>query len=231
MSEALALDGMELLARGKVRDIYAVGTENLLLVASDRISTYDVVHPTPIPDKGRVLTGLSMFWFERTRELCPNHVVSFTEMPAETRGRGLLVERLEMLPVECVVPHDLRRPAEVDVLVVIAHLRLGRRGEERLGQLLGLLEALGQLDPADRAGGLVVPPTRPGEVAADHALDREHLQALDQERAPSDFVGHVAVGEDVVGDEVLGAPEPELRQSGEHGSLVGDRCGVNHVVG
>jgi len=103
VSEAIALEGMDLLARGKVRDIYAVGTDQLLLVASDRISTYDVVHPTPIPDKGKVLTGLSMFWFERTRELCPNHVVSFTEMPAESRGRGLLVERLEMLPVECVV--------------------------------------------------------------------------------------------------------------------------------
>ncbi len=94
---------MDLLAQGKVRDIYAVGEDRLLLVASDRISTYDVVHPTAIPDKGRVLTGLSTFWFDRTREICPNHLVSYTEMPGECRGRGLLVERLDMLPVECVV--------------------------------------------------------------------------------------------------------------------------------
>jgi phosphoribosylaminoimidazole-succinocarboxamide synthase len=73
------------------------------MVASDRISTYDVVHPNPIPDKGKVLTGLSVFWFERTRDICPNHLVSFTEVPEEVRGRALLVERLEMIPIECVV--------------------------------------------------------------------------------------------------------------------------------
>jgi phosphoribosylaminoimidazole-succinocarboxamide synthase len=94
---------MDLLARGKVRDIYAAGEDRLLLVASDRISTYDVVHPTAIPDKGRVLTGLSAFWFERTEDICANHLVSYTDVPAEQRGRGLLVERLQMLPVECVV--------------------------------------------------------------------------------------------------------------------------------
>ncbi|MGH3994571.1 MAG: phosphoribosylaminoimidazolesuccinocarboxamide synthase, partial [Pseudonocardiaceae bacterium] len=94
---------MNLLARGKVRDIYAVGDDRLLLVASDRISTYDVVHPTPIPDKGRVLTGLTAFWFDRTRDICANHQASYTEVPAEWRGRGMLVERLEMIPVECVV--------------------------------------------------------------------------------------------------------------------------------
>ncbi len=86
-----------------MRDIYAVGEERLLLVASDRISTYDVVHPTPIPDKGKVLTGLTAFWLERTREICPNHLVSFSEVPEEFRGRAMLVERLEMVPVECVV--------------------------------------------------------------------------------------------------------------------------------
>ncbi len=94
---------MSLLLQGKVRDVYAVGEDRLMLVASDRISTYDVVHPTPIRDKGRVLTGLSVFWFERTQAICPNHLVSFTDVPREVRGRGMLVERLEMLPVECVV--------------------------------------------------------------------------------------------------------------------------------
>jgi phosphoribosylaminoimidazole-succinocarboxamide synthase len=103
MSEIAALEDHELLAQGKVRDIYALGEDRLLLVASDRISTYDVVHPTPIPDKGRVLTGLTAFWLERTAHIVPNHLVSFTEVPDETRGRSMVVERLEMVPVECVV--------------------------------------------------------------------------------------------------------------------------------
>jgi phosphoribosylaminoimidazole-succinocarboxamide synthase len=98
-----ALDGLELLARGKVREMYDAGPDRLLMVASDRISTYDVVHPNPIPDKGKVLTGLSVFWFERTKAICENHLVSFTDVPDEVRGRALLVERLEMIPIECVV--------------------------------------------------------------------------------------------------------------------------------
>ena len=100
MSDVAALNH---LSSGKVRDIYAVGEDRLLLVASDRISTYDVVHPTPIPDKGKLLTGLTAFWLERTGEVCPNHLISFTEVPQEFRGRAMLVERLEMVPVECVV--------------------------------------------------------------------------------------------------------------------------------
>jgi phosphoribosylaminoimidazole-succinocarboxamide synthase len=103
VSEAAALPGLEPFSQGKVRDIYAVDDDRLLLVASDRISTYDVVHPTPIPDKGKVLTGLSAFWFEKTADIVPNHLVSFTEVPDEARGRSMLVERLEMAPVECVV--------------------------------------------------------------------------------------------------------------------------------
>src|ERR1700731_4604189 len=78
--------------------------ESLLMVASDRISTYDAVHPTPIPDKGKVLTGLSVFWFERTAEIVANHMISTVDgVPDEVRGRALVVKRLEMLPVECVV--------------------------------------------------------------------------------------------------------------------------------
>jgi phosphoribosylaminoimidazole-succinocarboxamide synthase len=76
----------------------------LLMVASDRISTYDAVHPTPIPDKGRVLTGLSVFWFGLTEGLVANHMISAGEgVPEEARGRALVVRRLQMLPVECVV--------------------------------------------------------------------------------------------------------------------------------
>jgi len=94
---------LPLLASGKVREMYDLGDE-VLMVASDRISTYDVVHPTPIPDKGKVLTGLSAMWFGRTRDIVPNHLLSATEgVPPEVRGRALRVRRLRMLPVECVV--------------------------------------------------------------------------------------------------------------------------------
>jgi phosphoribosylaminoimidazole-succinocarboxamide synthase len=85
-------------ASGKVREIYALDDERLLLVASDRISTFDVVLPTDIPDKGRVLTGLSAFWFARTNELVPNHLLQL-----RADGRSMECRRLEMLPIECVV--------------------------------------------------------------------------------------------------------------------------------
>jgi phosphoribosylaminoimidazole-succinocarboxamide synthase len=85
-------------ASGKVREIYALDDERLLLTASDRISTFDVVLPTEIPDKGRVLTGLSAFWFARTRELVPNHLLAL-----RPDGRSMECRRLEMLPIECVV--------------------------------------------------------------------------------------------------------------------------------
>jgi phosphoribosylaminoimidazole-succinocarboxamide synthase len=83
---------------GKVRELYALDDDRLLLVASDRISTFDVVLPTEIPDKGRVLCGLSAFWFARTTELCPNHLLTVRE-----DGRSMECRRLEMLPIECVV--------------------------------------------------------------------------------------------------------------------------------
>src|SRR3954468_8718446 len=83
---------------GKVRELYALDDERLLLTASDRISTFDVVLPTEIPDKGRVLTGLSGFWFARTREIAPNHLLAI-----RPDGRSLECRRLEMLPIECVV--------------------------------------------------------------------------------------------------------------------------------
>jgi phosphoribosylaminoimidazole-succinocarboxamide synthase len=101
-----ALADLPLLASGKVREIYDLpGEDALLMVASDRISTYDVVHPTPIPDKGKVLTGMSVFWFtERIAPIVPHHLITATEgLPQEARGRGMVVRRLRMLPVECVV--------------------------------------------------------------------------------------------------------------------------------
>jgi phosphoribosylaminoimidazole-succinocarboxamide synthase len=94
---------LPLIASGKVREMYDLG-DRLLMVASDRISTYDVVHPNPIPDKGKVLTGLSAFWFSRTGHIVPNHLESVTDgVPDEVRGRAIVARKLRMLPVECVV--------------------------------------------------------------------------------------------------------------------------------
>ena len=94
---------LPLIVSGKVREMYDLA-DRILMVASDRISTYDVIHPTPVPDKGKVLTGLSVFWFALTSDIVPNHMISATtEVPDEVRGRALVVKRLEMLPVECVV--------------------------------------------------------------------------------------------------------------------------------
>ena len=105
-----SLADLPLIASGKVREMYALdGADGgsggrLLMVASDRISTYDAVHPTPIPDKGRVLTGLSVFWFQKTGHIVPNHLISATDgVPDEAAGRALVVKRLKMLPVECIV--------------------------------------------------------------------------------------------------------------------------------
>ncbi len=99
----------EPIARGKVREIYAHGDDRLILVASDRISAYDVIMPTAIPDKGRVLTAMSLFWFAQTGDIVPNHVqgVSAHDLPEEFRapefaGRTMLVRRLEMVDLECV---------------------------------------------------------------------------------------------------------------------------------
>ncbi len=107
MSSSLALDH---LASGKVRELYDAGEGRLLMVASDRISAFDVILPTPIPDKGRVLTALSLHWFALTGDIVRNHVISarLEDFPEGARdrelaGRTLLVRRLEMLPLECVV--------------------------------------------------------------------------------------------------------------------------------
>jgi len=125
----------ELVAQGKVREVYAVDADRLLLVASDRISAYDVVLPTPVPDKGRVLTALSVWWFEQLAPVLAEHgaehhllatgdALLAEGVPAELAGRSMLVRRLEMLPVECVARGYLsgsgtveyqRRGAIVDV--------------------------------------------------------------------------------------------------------------------
>ncbi len=98
-----ALD-LPLLSKGKVRDTYELPGGDLLMVASDRISTYDAIHPNPIPGKGAVLTATSVFWFDELGPLVQNHLISASDdVPTALRGRALKVKRLEMLPIECVV--------------------------------------------------------------------------------------------------------------------------------
>ena len=118
---------------GKVRELYALGDDRLVLVASDRISTFDVVLPTEIPDKGRVLTGLSAFWFARTRRLVPNHLLAL-----RADGRSLECRRLEMLPVEVVVRGYLAGSGWTDYLATGAvggtRLPSGLRESDRLSE-------------------------------------------------------------------------------------------------
>lgn len=92
---------MKLLHSGKVRDVYADG-DDLILVASDRVSVYDVVLPTPIPDKGKILTQLSLWWFEQLANVVPNHIISATDVPEEWAGRAVRCQKLTMLPVEWI---------------------------------------------------------------------------------------------------------------------------------
>jgi phosphoribosylaminoimidazole-succinocarboxamide synthase len=92
---------VELVHSGKVRDLYADG-DDLIMVATDRISVYDVILPTPIPDKGKILTQLSLWWFDQFRDITPSHVISGTDVPADWAGRALRVRKLRMLPVEAI---------------------------------------------------------------------------------------------------------------------------------
>jgi phosphoribosylaminoimidazole-succinocarboxamide synthase len=207
-----------LIAQGKVRDIYEAGEERLLLVASDRISTYDVVHPTPIPDKGKVLTGLTAFWLDRTADVCPNHLVTYTDVPEEHRGRAMLVERLEMVPVECVVRGYITGSGWKDYLATGAvcgiELPEGLRESERLPEPIftpATKAEIGDHDENvdfDRAAEIVG--DRPlleelrrlsiaiYERAADHAGERGIILA----DTKFEF-GRRADGTIVLGDEVL----------------------------
>ena len=218
MSDAATLEALELVSQGKVRDIYAVGDDRLLLVASDRISTYDVVHPTDIPDKGKVLTGLSVFWFERTGEICPNHLISVDDVPPEARGRGMLVERLEMLPVECVVRGYLSGSGWKDYVasgsVCGIELRPGLSESERLPEPIftpATKAAEGDHDENVDFG-------RAAEIVGDRALLEElrrlslELYAFGAEHARARGIlladtklefGRDAEGRIVLGDEVL----------------------------
>jgi phosphoribosylaminoimidazole-succinocarboxamide synthase len=173
-----ALADLSLLASGKVREIYDLGDE-LLIVASDRISTYDVVHPTPIPDKGSVLTGLSTFWFERTTGIVPNHVVSVTDgVPEEARGRGMVVRKLTMLSVECVVRGYITGS--------------GWKDYQATGKVSGHTLREG-LQESDRLPEPLFTPSTKAEVGHDEAIDFEGAVALVGDRALAERVRDVSI--------------------------------------
>ena len=163
------LSDLPRIGSGKVREIYEGPNQTLLLVASDRISTYDVVHPTPIPDKGKVLTGLSTFWFERTSEIVPNHLLSVTDgVPDEVRGRGMLVRRLEMLPVECVVRGYLSGS--------------GWKDYQQTGAVSGIALPEG-LRESDQLPEPIFTPSTKADVGHDEAIDFEGAVELIGDRA------------------------------------------------
>jgi phosphoribosylaminoimidazole-succinocarboxamide synthase len=173
-----ALADLPLLASGKVREIYDLGDE-LLIVASDRISTYDVVHPTPIPDKGSVLTGLSTFWFERTAGIVSNHVISVTHgVPEEARGRGMVVRKLKMLPVECVVRGYITGS--------------GWKDYQATGKVSGHTLPEG-LRESDRLPEPLFTPSTKAEVGHDEAIDFEGAVTLIGDRALAERVRDVSV--------------------------------------
>jgi phosphoribosylaminoimidazole-succinocarboxamide synthase len=209
---------LPLLATGKVRDMYDLG-DRLLMVASDRISTYDVVHPTPIPGKGQVLTGMSVFWFGLTAEVVPNHLVSATDgVPAQVRGRALVVRKLSMLPVECVVRGYLSGSGWADYqrtgTVCGIPLPPGLRESEQLPEPLftpatkaaigdhdenidfeGAVHAIGDRELAERVRAASIDVYR---TAAEHARKRGIILA----DTKFEF-GVAADGTLVLGDEVL----------------------------
>ena len=217
MSDAATLEGHTLLASGKVREIYDEG-ERLLMVASDRISTYDVIHPTPIPGKGAVLTGISAFWFDRTGHICPNHVVSYTDVPDEVRGRAMLVERLEMFPVECVVRGYITGSGWKDYLATGAicgiELPPGLRESDRLPEPIftpATKAEIGDHDENvdfDRAAEILGDRAALEELrrlsiglygfAADHARERGIILADTKFEFGRDRDGRIVVGDEVL---------------------------------
>jgi phosphoribosylaminoimidazole-succinocarboxamide synthase len=172
------LNDLPLLASGKVREIYDLGG-TLLIVASDRISTYDVVHPTPIPDKGNVLTGLSTFWFERTGEIVTNHLISVTDgVPDEARGRAMVVSKLEMLPVECVVRGYLSGS--------------GWKDYQRTGTVSGI-ELPPGLRESDRLPESIFTPSTKANVGHDEAIDFDGAAELIGDRGLAERVRDVSI--------------------------------------
>ena len=175
MSELLDLP---LLSSGKVREVYELG-DDLLIVASDRISTYDVIHPTPIPGKGAVLTGVSDFWFERTSGIVANHLISVTDgVPDEVRGRAMVVKRLEMLPIECIVRGYITGSGWSDY--------------QKTGSVSGIELASGLEESQQLPEPLFTPSTK-AEVGHDEAINFEQAAELVGDRELTERVRDTAI--------------------------------------
>ena len=175
MSELLDLP---LLSSGKVREVYELG-DDLLMVASDRISTYDVIHPTPIPGKGAVLTGVSDFWFERTSGIVANHLISVTDgVPDEVRGRAMVVKRLEMLPIECIVRGYITGSGWSDY--------------QKTGSVSGIELASGLEESQQLPEPLFTPSTK-AEVGHDEAINFEQAAELVGDRELTERVRDTAI--------------------------------------
>jgi phosphoribosylaminoimidazole-succinocarboxamide synthase len=213
---AAALADLELLASGKVRELYDLG-DDLLIVASDRISTYDVVHPTPLPHKGAVLTGLSTFWFQRTAEILPNHLISVTDgVPENARGRGMVVKKLSMLPLECVVRgyitgsgwKDYQATGQVSGIELPAGLVESQQlpeplftpstkaeaGHDQAIDFEGAAELIGDRDLARRVRDVSIALYR---YAADHALARGIILADTKFELGLDADGTLTIGDEM----------------------------------
>jgi phosphoribosylaminoimidazole-succinocarboxamide synthase len=166
------LKGLPLLNRGKVRDVYAVGDDHLLIVTTDRLSAFDVILPDPIPGKGAVLTAVSNFWFERTRDLVPNHLSAMTlaeALPDDTEralveGRAIVVQKLKALPVEAIVRGYL--------------IGSGWKDYQQTGQVCGipLPEGLQMADQLPEA--IFTPSTKAAVGDHDENIDFEKTRAL-----------------------------------------------------
>ncbi|HEU0041316.1 MAG TPA: phosphoribosylaminoimidazolesuccinocarboxamide synthase [Jiangellaceae bacterium] len=162
---ALELPGFRHIYSGKVRDLYVPEADEsrLLLVASDRVSAFDHPLEPAIPDKGRVLTALSLWWFEQLADLVPNHVVS-TDVPVAVAGRALLVERLEMVPVECVARGYLTGSGLVEY--------------ERSGTVCGIALPVGLVDGSRLEQPIFTPATKAALGEHDENVDFEHVVSL-----------------------------------------------------
>jgi phosphoribosylaminoimidazole-succinocarboxamide synthase len=163
------MPGLPLVARGKVREVYDAGAGRLLLVASDRISAYDAVLPTPIPDKGRVLTALSVWWFEQLTPVlrafgASHHLLSASDVPADVAGRAVLVRRLEMLPVECVARGHLSGS--------------GTREYERTGAIVDVALPPGLVEGSRLPEPVFTPSTKAAVGEHDEAIGFAQVESL-----------------------------------------------------
>jgi phosphoribosylaminoimidazole-succinocarboxamide synthase len=197
--------------------MYDLG-DRLLMVASDRISTYDAVHPTPIPDKGKVLTGLSAFWFAKTGHVVANHMLSATDgVPEEARGRALVVRKLSMLPVECIVRgyitgsgwKDYQATGSVSGIALPAGLQESEQlpapiftpstkaeeGHDEAIDFDGAAELVGDRDLMDRVRSASIELYR---FAADHARQRGVILADTKFEFGLDADGVLTVGDEVL---------------------------------